>query len=201
MTRRAKLGPLAPFAHFMGSTPVLPSLYWDVYSAEQRWKAIAKLLKRLCEYTKYMGEELNVDRDALNALLEDFEKFKESGFLDYYEQQLRDWIDANFADLIRYAIRQVYFGLTDDGYFCAYVPDSWADITFDTGMVFGRSDYGRLILRMDVDSPDAIDNTYEPSFSLAELETTLAGEFARLVGDVESVTNRVDTLYDEVFEP
>ena len=40
MLNPSKVVPLTPFGTFMGATPVLPSMYWDVYSAEQRWKAI-----------------------------------------------------------------------------------------------------------------------------------------------------------------
>ena len=69
MLNPSKVVPLTPFGTFMGATPVLPSMYWDVYSAEQRWKAIGKLLKKLCEYVEYMGDEVNVDRDTINKLL------------------------------------------------------------------------------------------------------------------------------------
>ena len=65
------------------------------------------------------------------------------------------------ADLISAGIKQVYFGLTSDGYFCAYVPDSWSDITFDTGATYGTETYGRLILRFDSDGSGVIDNTHE----------------------------------------
>ena len=29
-------------------------------------------------------------------------------------------------------IKTVWFGLTDDGYFVAYIPESWQDVTFRT---------------------------------------------------------------------
>ncbi len=58
-----------------------------------------------------------------------------------------------------FARRGVYFGLTDDGHFCAYIPDNWEDIEFDTGTNYGEFDYGRLILRYDVDGSGVIDNT------------------------------------------
>lgn len=145
--------PLTPFGMFFGATPVLPSLYWDVYSAEQRWKAIAEHLKKLCEYAEYLGGEVNIDRDTINQLLDEFQQFQESGFEDYYEQQLTDWIESHAGELFEKLAKMVFFGLTQDGYFCAYIPESWSDIQFDTGMVYGRDDYGRLILRFDADSP------------------------------------------------
>ena len=42
------------------------------------------------------------------------------------------WLSHNAADVITQLIKMVFFGLTDDGYFVAYIPDSWDDITFGT---------------------------------------------------------------------
>lgn len=205
MRNPSKVVPLTPFGTFMGATPVLPSMYWDVYSAEQRWKAISELLKKLCEYVEYMGDEINVDRDTINQLLEDFEKFKESGFIDYYEALIKKWIDDNFADIVSHGLKQIYFGLTDDGYFCAYVPDSWSEVTFDTGAVFGRSDYGRLILRFDADpAHGVIDNTYGSSAAFGNAQLTraareLASVIDTLITDVEINARRTDEVYAAEF--
>jgi hypothetical protein len=95
----------------------------------------------------------------VEALQAEFEKFKESGFVDYYAEQIRDWINENVPWLFETFAKMVFFGLTDDGYFCAYVPESWSDIEFDTGATFGQYDYGRLILRYNVDGSGVIDNT------------------------------------------
>jgi len=146
MMKIDKRTPLTPFCSFMGSTPVLPSLYWDVYSAEQRWKAIGKLLKKLCDYIEYMGDETNIDRDTINQLLEDFEKFKESGFFDYYAEQIEQWIRDNFGEVMKDVLNQgVFFGLTEDGYFCANVA---YQLTFglDTIADYSSDDYGRLTI-------------------------------------------------------
>ena len=146
MLNPSKVVPLTPFGTFMGATPVLPSMYWDVYSAEQRWKAIGKLLKKLCEYVEYMGDEINVDRDTINQLLEDFEKFKESGFFDYYAAQIEQWIRDNFNEIMKQILNQgIFFGLTADGYFCANVA---YQLTFilDTIADYSDENYGRLTI-------------------------------------------------------
>ena len=49
--------------------------------------------------------------------------------------------------------------LEENGYFCAYIPSSWSDITFDTGAVYGKYDYGRLILRFNAEGDGVINNT------------------------------------------
>lgn len=195
-TGRPRAYPLTPFGTFVAATPVLPSLYWDVYSAEQRWKAICKRLQKLCDYVTYMGDEINIDRETINYLLDEFQKFIDGGFSEYYEAEIARWIDEHFADIIRDGMQQVYFGLTDDGYFCAYVPDSWSEITFDTGVVYGRSDYGRLILKFEAD-PNAhgvIDNTYS-NYTLNAKQQ----QIEQLIADLESTTRRGDKSYATLF--
>lgn len=138
--------PLTPFGTFIGATPVLPSMYWDVYSAEQRWKAICKLLKKLCEYVEYMGDEVNVDRDTINKLLDDFEKFKESGFFDYYAAQLERWISEHFPQIMKVILNNgIFFGLSEDGYFVANVANQ---LTFvlDTIANYSDDNYGHLTI-------------------------------------------------------
>lgn len=205
MLNPSKVVPLTPFGTFMGATPVLPSMYWDVYSAEQRWKAIGKLLKKLCEYVEYMGDEINIDRDAINSIQELFQKFIDGEYDEYYKNLIANWIRDNFAELFSSGIKQVYFGLTDDGYFCAYVPDSWDEITFDTGAVFGRSDYGRLILRFEADpAMGVIDNTYGSSAAFGNAQLTRAARelvdvIDTLVTDAEINARKTDEVYAAEF--
>ncbi len=94
-------------------------------------------------------------------------------------------------DLMSAAVKQVYFGLNDDGYFVAYVPDSWREITFDTGTVYGRTDYGRLVLRFDAEG-NAIDNTY--SYSLSQ-----SPELSKLIADLEVNARRTDSTFDTLY--
>ena len=49
-----------------------------------------------------------------------------------------------------YIATMVFFGITDDGYFVAYIPESWDDITFNTtGLDINlpiQPEYGHLVL-------------------------------------------------------
>ena len=141
---------------FTDYTPVLPKLYWDVYSQEERIHAICEALDKLVAYANKMAAALNITDAELEQLSNMFEQFKESGFIDYYAQQLEAWINENMPGIIKNAIKFVMFGLTSDGYFCAYIPDAWSDIQFDTGAVYGSTTYGRLILHFDVDGSGVI---------------------------------------------
>lgn len=153
--------PIAPYGSFTEYTPALPQFYWDVYSAEQRIKHMCYEIEKCIDYADMLGLNLNITHDDVAKLQTDFKKFMESGFEDYYEQKLEEWIRNNVAEIFNTLAKMVFFGLTDDGYFCAYIPDSWSDITFDTGAVYGRADYGRLILRFDADGTGVIDNLYD----------------------------------------
>lgn len=145
------------FAGFLDFVPTVPQLYWNVNSMEQRYHLLCRQLHKLVCYADMLGEDLNITHDQVEALEAEFEKFKESGFLDYYETQLEAWINANMERLIKKSMQMVFFGLTLDGHFVAYIPDSWNEIIFDTGHVFGQESYGRLILKYDVDSPYSVE--------------------------------------------
>lgn len=140
------------FVGYSDFTPAIPKLYWDVMSAEQRLKAICEQLHKLICYADMLGGKININRDDINELQTLFEKFMESGFDDYYAQQVEAWIDSHLSYIFDHTVKQVYFGLNEQGYFVAYIPESWDDIVFDTGMVYGIDTYGRLILRWDVDN-------------------------------------------------
>lgn len=192
-------GALVPFGSYLGSTPVVPDIYWDVYSSEQRWKWICCNLIGLINYSDEQTKQINLNTEEIEKLKELFEKFKESGFEDYYKEQLKEWIENNLALLYEQLATQVFFGLTSDGYFCAYVPDSWSDIQFDTGMVYGRSDYGRLILRFDAEGQGVINNTYSYTISSEDADKALE-MLTELQGDVELIEKVLYTPMNELVQ-
>lgn len=184
---------IAPYRHWHAFTPTLPNFYWDVYSDEQRIKHLCMELHKLVEYADNLAKNINIDHTTIDKLQKAFEKFMQSGFDDYYKDQVYAWIEDNMTGIIRDIVGHVFFGLTDDGYFCAYIPDGWEDIIFDTGAVYGRSDYGRLILKMNVGATNEIDNTY--SYVLNARPST----FEQLITDLETVTQRGDASYNALF--
>lgn len=176
-------GPIVPFWGFSAFTPTIPKLYWNVKSQEQRILNLFDLLNKLVCYCDHMGLQIDVNAQDIADLKVAMQELKDGGLLDYYEKQIYAWIQAHMADLLSAGIKQVYFGLTDDtysggaGYFVAYIPDSWSEIVFDTGAVYGLDTYGRLILRWDADSPYSVEQTpeyndIELSALIAEIKTT-----------------------------
>lgn len=140
-------------------TPVIPKLYWDTYSQEQRLKQLCMNFDKVEHYLDYVAElmnEWNIEfTDEIEAKLEEMWNEIHSG----YEQAIDKWFAEDFYKKL---VQQVYFGLTLEGRFVCYIPESWSDIVFDTGSVYELDTYGRLILRFDADSPyDNVDQTPE----------------------------------------
>lgn len=143
---------------FNAYTPTIPKLYMGVYSQEQRIKAICEEICKIVGYLKTVADTTNNNATGLELLEKAFNLFIESGYDEIYKAQIEHYIRSNMDAIIKELYtKNVYFGLTMDGYFVAYIPDSWQDIGFDTGMVYGTESYGRLILTWDMDSPhDAV---------------------------------------------
>ncbi len=155
---------ISPFWGFTAFTPTIPKLYWNVKSQEQRILRICDLLDKLICYSDYLGDNVDLNREDIEALKTEFEEFKEHGFDDYYLAQIEQWVNDNLETLNHLLVKQVYFGLTYDGHFVAYIPESWDDIIFDTGINYGDDTYGRLILRWDVNNGHEVMQTpYEPN--------------------------------------
>lgn len=187
--------PVPLWPAFFPSAPVVPKLYYDALSPEQRIKKLCEELHRLCDYANMLGANINLDREDIARLQDEFQRFIDGAYDEYYENAISQWIQANFADLISAGIKQVFFGLTDDGYFCAYVPDAWSEIDFDTGAVYGRSDYGRLILQFEAD-PNAR-NVFDNSYQNYTLNHPTSIE--QLIADLEITTRRGDMAFETLF--
>lgn len=181
------------FDSWLGFSGSMPSIYWNIDSDEQRYHWLCRRLQKLIEYASEMGVQINLQGDAIEELYAIFEEFKEHGFDDYYRAQIEQWVKDNLGELWDMFAAQVFFGLTDDGFFCAYVPQSWNDVMFDTGAVYGKFDYGRLILRYDVDGArGVIDNTGRYDDGNTE------GILARLNELERRVFRNENTLYTEL---
>lgn len=166
-------GPIPPFWGFSAFTPTIPKLYWDVKSQEQRILNLFDLLNKLVCYCDNMGLQIDVNAQDIAEWEESMQDLKDGGLLDYYEKQIYDWIQAHMADLLSAGVKQVYFGLEGD-YFCAYIPDSWDDIVFDTGMVYGSEEYGRLILKWNTTGGNIDDIQEQPYADIQDIMNRLS---------------------------
>ena len=136
------------FEAFTDYVPAIPKMYWDVYSQEERIRAICDQIDKIIAYANTLGIQINTNTEDIEQLMEEFEEFKESGFDDYYKQIIQAWVSSHMPDIMEQATKMVFFEINDDGYFVANIPEQWDDIEFDTGMNYDdQRTYGRLILR------------------------------------------------------
>ena len=66
---------------------------------------------------------------------------------------LYSWATANMPVILGELAKMVIFNITDDGYFVAYIPESWNEIVFGTtglDLVIPGYDYGRLVLSYNI---------------------------------------------------
>ena len=175
------------FNPYMISNPTLPEMYWQVKSPEQLIANLYCMLDYIKDYINSQSDSINSNSDRIEELERLFSQFIESGFEDYYASEIRKWINENMLEIWQTFGRMAFVGLTDDGHFCVYVPDSWKEITFDTGAVYGTQNYGRLILRYDADGHGIIDNT-NPAYP----NDALAKDIANLKNEMHEVRH---TLY------
>ncbi len=77
----------------------------------------------------------------------EIERMKSGDYISVYIEALEKWLDSHLTEYIAKIAKFVTFGLTDDGYFAAYVPDTWDFLKFDTIVDPESENYGCLVLR------------------------------------------------------
>lgn len=131
----------------------IPKLYWDAKSPEERIHAICIEIAKLVGYTDFISTKVNANREDIEELQELFEKFQESGFDDYYKEQVIAWIDSHMEFIYETTIGQIFFSVDDSGYLIAHVPVGWEQIRFSTPLDYSdQSTYGRLCLTYAFDA-------------------------------------------------
>lgn len=117
----------------------LPSVFSPELTYYQQLCKIRGLLKQMLEENKKQDQEIAQIQEALNnveIMLKEWEAGGKEVFLK--------WLKESFPQL-------VYFGLTDSGYFVAYLPEEWTDIIFGTTGLDMETElepeYGHLTIR------------------------------------------------------
>lgn len=115
---------------------VLPVVYDDSLSYYEVLCKCVDYINKLIETDK----EIFDDIDALKTEIKEVEERLDNFGEDFAEKAITDAIAT-----------MVFFGLTDSGYFVAYIPKSWSDVHFCTTVydidVPSEPEYGHLCLR------------------------------------------------------
>lgn len=116
---------------------VLPLVYDDSLSYYELLDKVVHKLNEVVASNDELVDYVGPFSDKINAI----------------EHELRELLDGDYVEMIQQymaeAIKHVYFGLTNAGYFAAYIPDNWSDLHFSTISDYSSELYGHLVLSYD----------------------------------------------------
>lgn len=116
------------------------------YDSDLGW--LIKDYKTLDELIAAIKSWIAQTQPTIDELLQLYRNIVNGNFPDPMKQALLQWVTDNTELIIGKAIKIVTFGL-ENGYFVAYIPDSWTEITFGTTGLDdfpAGYDYGHLTL-------------------------------------------------------
>lgn len=117
------------------------------YDADLGW--LIESVRKLIECCDRMTEWKKTHEDEYKDLKQLYDDLLIGNLPDTFEEALKNWVSKNIYDIIGDLVHAVFFGLTDSGYFVAYIPDNWNDIIFNTtgyDIIIPGIDYGHLTL-------------------------------------------------------
>lgn len=133
---------------------VLPLVYDDSLSYYEVLCKITEYINKMLVDIQNLSDDVNVNNNDIEELQNqiklinlELEKIKNGEYTDMYLTAIENYIKQNLETIISDMVKYVVFGLTQDGYFCAYIPSSWNFIKFDTIVDYTSPLYGHLILR------------------------------------------------------
>lgn len=133
---------------------VIPLVYDSSLSMYEVLCKVIDYLNNVIKDVNVLGNQVGINtgdiaelKKELALINSELEKVKNGDYVSLYINALASWIDANLQELVGRIVKYVFFGLTDDGYFVAYIPESWQFIEFDTVVVPEDPLYGHLLLR------------------------------------------------------
>lgn len=104
----------------------------------------------IADEAKRILEELGDTSERLAELERCCEAIRNGTFTPEMEARILEIVQNNIIDLIGDMVKFVFFGLTMDGYFVAYIPEPWDSIIFNTTnydiFIEGVTEFGRLTI-------------------------------------------------------
>ena len=118
---------------------VLPLVYDDSLSYYEVLCKVVKYINELIDSDKEIVDEIDKLKDDMATVQAWIDNFDYGPLLNTVKEMVQKYLTAG-----------VYFGLTDDGYFCAYIPRSWQNVKFNTTgldiVLPLQPEYGHLVL-------------------------------------------------------
>ena len=124
--------------------------YTDFHELNLDWvlKTVKELYAAVQEIDSWMDHH-QAEYEQLKAL---YDQIISGNFPASIKNAFATWMQQNALDLVGELTKLVIFNITDDGYFVAYIPESWNDIIFGTtglDITLPGYDYGHLVLSYD----------------------------------------------------
>lgn len=114
---------------------------------------ILKHIKSLIEAVTQIDGWIDTHQAEYDELKALYDAIMSGNFPPAMLNSLYNWLHDNAFDIIGEMVKSVIFNITDDGYFVAYIPESWEDIIFGTtglDLTLPGYDYGRLVLSYNI---------------------------------------------------
>ena len=119
--------------------------YTDLWRGNTDWELIT--VKQFKVFLEDFIKNFGGAYEELTKILEDLER---GVFPPCIEKAFEEWMRVHANELVGGMVKNVFFEITDDGYFVANIPESWEEIEFNTtGLdieVALQPEYGHLIL-------------------------------------------------------
>ena len=113
---------------------VLPLVYDDSLSYYEVLCKVVDYINKLIDQDKVFADEIEELRQELSVVQEWIDNFSTA----YAEEIIKSYLAT-----------MIFVEISDAGYFVYYIPEEWADITFNTTALdihIDGYDYGRLVL-------------------------------------------------------
>ena len=125
--------------------------YTDFHELNLSW--VIKKIKELFTRLEVMEEWRKQHEEEYAQLKDLYDAVMSGNFPPSIVSAFERWMRENALDLVGELVKMVFFGLTMDGYFVAYIPESWDDIIFGTTGLDdfpAGIDYGHLTLSFEI---------------------------------------------------
>lgn len=119
--------------------------YTDPNRANTDWE-----INKVKDFGKFLDDFIKNYSGAYEELLKIIEDLNNGIFPACIIKAFEKWMHDHAIDLVGSMVDNVFFEITDDGYFVANIPTSWDDVEFNTtGLdieVGLQPQYGHLVL-------------------------------------------------------
>lgn len=135
--------PFCPSPPYVPGDPGMYDLRWMVSQIQ----SLTALVQGIAKGQESQGGNIT----ALNSAMADLAAAQKCindrlNTGDFEDGKFLEWANKNLPSMVCEMVRFVWFGLTPDGHFCAYVPANWGWLTFNTGTDITEPEYGHLII-------------------------------------------------------